>query len=68
MDEVRERDGLDKSSVAERLQHCRVEDLVFEFFQSEKLSLLPENELGNALRMFVEKDDKDAIKQFDFPP
>ncbi|KAI8818933.1 DNA repair protein rad32 [Fimicolochytrium jonesii] len=48
----------------ERLENFRVEDLVAEYLTAQNLDILPENELGDAVRMFVEKDDKDAIKDF----
>ncbi|KAI9100674.1 putative nuclease Mre11 [Phlyctochytrium arcticum] len=50
--------------VPEKLEDFRVEDLVTEYLNAQNLDLLPENELGNAVRMFVEKDDRDAIKEF----
>lgn len=41
----------------------RVEDLVGEYLAAQQLDILPENELGDAVKVFVEKDDKDAIKE-----
>ena len=34
-----------------------------EILNAQNLDILPENELGDAVRQFVEKDDKDAIKE-----
>lgn len=48
----------------EKLDNFRVEDLVTEYLNAQNLDILPENELGDAVRMFVEKDDKDAIKEY----
>ncbi|KND04585.1 DNA repair protein (mre11) [Spizellomyces punctatus DAOM BR117] len=48
----------------EKLENFRVEDLVTEYLNAQNLDILPENELADAVRMFVEKDDKDAIKDF----
>lgn len=41
-----------------------VEALVNEFLSAQTLKALPENELAEALRQFVEKDEKDAIPEF----
>lgn len=49
-------------AIPERLDMLKVEDLVQEFLNVQNLDILPENELGDAVRMFVDKDDKDAIK------
>lgn len=51
------------SSIPERLDQIKVEDLVNEFLNRD-LALFPENELEEAVKMFVEKDDKDAIRRF----
>ncbi|CAO3596207.1 unnamed protein product [Absidia cylindrospora] len=51
------------ASIPERLDQIKVEDLVNEFLCRD-LGLLPENELEEAVKMFVEKDDKDAIRRF----
>ncbi|TPX61200.1 hypothetical protein PhCBS80983_g01238 [Powellomyces hirtus] len=50
--------------IPDKLENFRVEDLVTEYLNAQNLDILPENELGEAVRMFVEKDDKDAIKDF----
>jgi double-strand break repair protein MRE11 len=42
----------------------RVEDLVSQYLASQKLDLLPQNEFSDCVRIFVEKDDKDAIEAF----
>ncbi|SAM09228.1 hypothetical protein [Absidia glauca] len=51
------------SSIPERLDQIKVEDLVNEFLNRD-LALFPENELEEAVKMFVDKDDKDAIRRF----
>ncbi|RKP05540.1 Mre11 DNA-binding presumed domain-containing protein [Thamnocephalis sphaerospora] len=48
----------------EKLDLFRVEDLVDEFLALHSLEVLPENALGDAVRQFVEKDDRDAIKEY----
>ncbi|KAI9140373.1 Metallo-dependent phosphatase-like protein [Paraphysoderma sedebokerense] len=48
----------------ERLEKFRVEDLVNEFLQAQNLLILPENALSEAVKEFVEKDDRDIIKDF----
>ncbi|KAK9763849.1 meiotic recombination [Basidiobolus ranarum] len=50
--------------IPERLDHFKVEDLIEEFLNTQKLDVLPETELIDAVRIFVEKDDRDAIKEF----
>ncbi|RKO84774.1 Mre11 DNA-binding presumed domain-containing protein, partial [Blyttiomyces helicus] len=50
--------------IPEKLENFRVEDLVTEYLSTQNLDILPENELGNAVREFVEKDENDAIKEF----
>lgn len=45
------------------VDETRVEDLVYEYLRGQTLEILPENELGDAIKEFVEKDDKDAIKE-----
>ncbi|KAJ3384660.1 meiotic recombination [Lobulomyces angularis] len=47
-----------------KLDTFRVEDLVEEYLNAQNLKVLPENKLGEAVKIFVEKDDKDAIKEF----
>ncbi|ORX58701.1 DNA repair exonuclease [Hesseltinella vesiculosa] len=58
-------DILDDSttSVPERLDQIKVEDLVHEFLENN-LAMLAENELEDAVKNFVDKDDKDAIRRF----
>ncbi|KAI9021901.1 Metallo-dependent phosphatase-like protein [Hyaloraphidium curvatum] len=48
----------------DKIEDTKVEDLVTEYLTAQELDILPENELGDAVKMFVEKDDKDAIKEF----
>ncbi|KAJ3005189.1 Double-strand break repair protein mre11a [Thoreauomyces humboldtii] len=50
--------------IPEKLEDFRVEDLVTEYLNAQNLDILPENELGEAVRLFVEKEDREAIKDF----
>ena len=50
-------------TVQERLSNIRVETLVAEYLQAQNLDILPENELEDAVRTFVEKEERDAIKE-----
>lgn len=47
----------------ERLDEANVESFVMDLLQKRSTDTLPENELGDAVGMFVEKDDKDAIRE-----
>ena len=51
-------------NVSEEVEVARVEDLVAQFLNLQSLSLLPQNEFGDMVRVFVEKDDKDALDGF----
>lgn len=55
-----EMDAVDKS---EKLDTARVENLVQKYLAAQHLSILPENELEDAVRIYVEKDEKDAVKE-----
>ncbi|KAJ3149384.1 Double-strand break repair protein mre11a [Geranomyces variabilis] len=50
--------------IPEKLDSLRVEDLVRDYLSAQNLDILPENELGQAVKLFVEKEDRDAIKDF----
>lgn len=56
-----EMDAVDK---IEKLDTARVENLVQKYLAAQHLSILPENELEDAVRIYVEKDEKDAVKDF----
>ncbi|KAG7162191.1 double-strand break repair protein MRE11-like [Homarus americanus] len=68
--EKKEEIGIDKDAMDavfnEDVAETRVEDLVEQYFADldteHQLSLLTERGLARAIRSFVEKDDKDAIK------
>jgi double-strand break repair protein MRE11 len=47
-----------------RLDEARLEDFVVEYLLAQKLDVLPEKEFNDAVKIFVEKDEKDAIKEF----
>lgn len=46
------------------IDNIRVEKLVQGFLESQSLSVLAENGLGDAISQFVDKDDKHAVEQF----
>ena len=41
----------------------KVSDFVNEFLGVQKLDILPENRMHDAISLFTDKDDKDAIKE-----
>ena len=49
------------AAIEERSQ-LKIEDLVKDFLQVQHLDLLPQNEFGDIVRIFVEKDDKESIE------
>lgn len=48
----------------ERNEAIRVEDLVHQFLNNQKLDLFPQNEFTDIVRLAVEKDDREAIETF----
>ena len=56
-------DAASAMQLPDKLENVRVEDLVAEYLNLQSLDILPENKLGDAVRYFVEKDEKDAIKE-----
>ncbi|KAF9181913.1 Double-strand break repair protein mre11a [Haplosporangium sp. Z 767] len=54
-------DGVD---TREELNTMRVENLVQKYLSAQNLSILPEIQLADAVRIYVEKDEKDAVKDF----
>ncbi|KAI1321068.1 Double-strand break repair protein mre11a [Mortierella claussenii] len=55
---------LDDVVETEKLDTMRVENLVQKYLSAQNLSILPELELADAVRVYVEKDEKDAVKDF----
>lgn len=56
---------LEKPDLGETgLTGLKVSALVRQYLAKQTLQCLPENELGDAVTQYVEKDDKDAIKDF----
>ncbi|KAI9345293.1 putative meiotic DNA double-strand break processing-related protein, partial [Obelidium mucronatum] len=51
-------------NLPEKLDKFQVQDLVDEFLSAQNLEILPENGIGEAVRLFVEKEDKEAISDF----
>ncbi|KAJ3060603.1 Double-strand break repair protein mre11a, partial [Podochytrium sp. JEL0797] len=47
-----------------KLDKFQVQDLVGEFLKAQNLEILPENGIGEAVRLFVEKEDGDSIEDF----
>lgn len=49
----------------ERLDKLKIQSLVESYLEQEDgLQILPENGLGDAIKNFIEKDDRDALKNF----
>ncbi|KAF9584172.1 Double-strand break repair protein mre11a [Lunasporangiospora selenospora] len=48
----------------EKLDTMRVENLVEKYLSAQNLRILPEVQLADAVRTYVEKDEKDALKDF----
>lgn len=47
-----------------RLENLKISALVRQYLATQSLQCLPENELGDAVTQYVDKDDKDAVKDF----
>ena len=61
---MNEMEGLMAESLADQMDKMQVTDLVQEFLEAQaELFVLPENGVGEAVRDFVEKDDKDSINE-----
>ena len=52
------------ATVSERLSKLRMANLVKQYLQAQNLEVLVENGLEDAVMRFVDKDDKDAIKEY----
>lgn len=50
------------AAAVEERNALKMEDLVREFLQVQHLDLLPQNEFGDIVKIFVEKDDKESIE------
>ncbi|KAF9563764.1 Double-strand break repair protein mre11a [Mortierella alpina] len=55
---------MDIVDAREKLDTIRVENLVQKYLSAQNLSILPEIQLADAVRIYVEKDEKDAVKDF----
>ncbi|KAG0293188.1 Double-strand break repair protein mre11a, partial [Dissophora globulifera] len=55
---------MDEVEAPEKLDTIRVENLVQKYLSAQNLSILPEIELADAVRIYVEKDEKDAVRDF----
>ncbi|KAG0196681.1 Double-strand break repair protein mre11a [Mortierella sp. GBA30] len=55
---------MDTVDAHEKLDTMRVENLVQKYLSAQNLSILPEIQLADAVRIYVEKDEKDAVKDF----
>ena len=53
----------DDALMPEQLDIRGVEDLVAEYLENQSLEIFPEKMLTEAVREFVDKDEKDAIKE-----
>jgi len=58
------RTDIDVVDQAEKLDTMRVENLVQKYLSAQNLNVLPEIELADAVRIYVEKDEKDAVKEY----
>lgn len=56
--------SLSKSSNDDGIEGVQVENLINDFLKDAELSLLPEKGLNDAIKQFVEKEDKSALKEF----
>ncbi|KAI7818598.1 Metallo-dependent phosphatase-like protein [Gamsiella multidivaricata] len=54
---------MDDVGTTEKLDTMRVENLVQKYLSAQNLSILPEIQLADAVRIYVEKDEKDAVKE-----
>ena len=54
---------MDSIDAPEALDTMRVENLVQRYLSAQNFSILPEIELADAVRIYVEKDEKDAVKE-----
>lgn len=50
-------------TTSDRLAKIRMANLVKQYLQAQKLEFLVEDAMEDAVMRFVEKDDKDAIKE-----
>lgn len=54
---------IDHVGPTEKLDTLKVENLVQKYLSAQNLSILPEMQLADAVRIYVEKDEKDAVKE-----
>lgn len=54
---------IDHVEPTEKLDTLKVENLVQKYLSAQNLSILPEMQLADAVRIYVEKDEKDAVKE-----
>ncbi|RKP19244.1 DNA repair exonuclease, partial [Rozella allomycis CSF55] len=50
--------------IPEQNEELKIEDLISDFLAVESLEMLPQNELGDAVRTFVDKEEKDSIHNY----
>lgn len=55
--------GDDEDELSERMQKIKVESLVHEYLGAQKLQVIAENGMTLAVDAFVDKEEKEAIKQ-----
>lgn len=56
-------DGEEQMTVRDRLAKLEMSSLVRGYLKAQELQVLAENGLENAVMRFVDKEDKDAIKE-----
>lgn len=52
----------DEDDLNERMQKIKVETLVHQYLEAQKLQVIAENGMTLAVDAYVDKEDKDAIK------
>jgi len=54
----------DDMDPASKQSAVKMDDLVHDYLKVQSLDLLPQNEFGDIVKIFVEKDDRDSIESF----
>lgn len=64
-DEIDDWEGEDPTAMTanDKLSKLRMANLVHQYLQAQQLEVLVENGLEDAVMRFVDKDDRDAIKE-----
>jgi double-strand break repair protein MRE11 len=54
-----------ESALPENLNAVMVGELIMEYLGAQQLNILPEEALGDAIQLFVDKDDPQAISMYE---